>query len=166
MRRIQKENANNIASFTRAFWDSNLGGLGGGIMEIARRFFPHENHSIVKINNIRNTMPDWMPERFKVGDPYTKVQKGEMRLPGKGYESINKLHSDAYGKYGALDRMKILADIAPWSEEYKLWRDVAQKTVLSFVYALTISKQLLKYVVKDSTKGQNTHKRPLLSLYR
>ena len=69
-----------------------------------------------------------MLERFKVGDPYTKVQKGEMRLPGKGYESINKLHSDAYGKYGALDRMKILADIAPWSEEYKLWRDVAQKT--------------------------------------
>lgn len=151
-RRIQKENANNIASFTRAFWDSNLGGLGGGIMEIARRFFPHENHSIVKINNIRNTMPDWMPERFKVGDPYTKIQKGEMRLPGKGYESINKLHSDAYGKYGALDRMKILADIAPWSEEYKLWRDVAQKTVTD-----TKGKKEIKEIKARVQKQSSAH---------
>ena len=37
-----------------------------------------------------------------------------------------------------------------------------EESTLSFVYALTISKQLLKYVVKDSTKGQNMHKRPLL----
>lgn len=62
-------------------------------------------------------------------DPYVKVSQGEMRLPGPGYESDNKLHSDQYGRYGALDRMKILGDIAPWSSEYKLWRDIARKTI-------------------------------------
>ena len=60
----------------------------------------------------------------------TAVPKGEMRLPGKGYESLNQLHPDQFGgKYGAFDRMKILADIAPFSPEYKMWRDIAKKTV-------------------------------------
>lgn len=128
-RKIRPENANKMASFTTGFWDANIGGIGGGVMEIARRFFPHDDHNWTEINPIRNTMPDWMPERFKTGDPYSKVNKGEMRLPGAGYETIHKLRSDEYGKYGALDRMRILADIAPWSDEYKLWRDVAKKTV-------------------------------------
>ena len=128
-RKLRPENANKMASFTTGFWDANIGGLGGGVMEIARRFFPHDDHNWTDINPIRNTMPDWMPEKFKVGDPYRKVNKGEMRLPGAGYETIHKLRSDEYGKYGALDRMRILADIAPWSDEYKLWRDVAKKTV-------------------------------------
>lgn len=128
-RKARLESANNMTSFTRGFWDSNIGGLGGGIMEIARRFFPHQDRSWTEINPIRNTMPEWMPERFKIGDPFTKVQKGEMRLPGQGYESIHKLRSDEYGRYGALDRMRILGDIAPWSDEYKVWRDIAQKSI-------------------------------------
>lgn len=128
-RKVRAESADKMASFKTSFWDANVGGLGGNVMEIARRFFPHDDHSWTEINPIRNTMPDWMPERFKTGDPYRKVQKGEMRLPGAGYESIHKLRSDQYGKYGALDRMRILGDIAPWSDEYKTWRDIAQKTV-------------------------------------
>lgn len=128
-RKLRPENAEKMSSFKRGFWDANVGGLGGGIMEISRRFFPHDDHSWTDINPVRNTMPEWMPERFKTGDPYTKLPKGEMRLPGKGYESIHKLRPDEYGRYGALDRMRILGDIAPWSDEYKLWRDIAKKTV-------------------------------------
>lgn len=128
-KKVRAENAEKMSSFKRTFWDANVGGLGGGIMEIARRFFPHDDHAWTDINPIRNTMPEWMPVRFQTGDPYTKVPKGEMRLPGKGYESIHKLRSDEYGRYGALDRMRILGDIAPWSEEYKLWRDIASKSV-------------------------------------
>ena len=67
-----------------------------------------------------------------LGDPYTSLPKGEMRLPGKGYESINELHPDMFSfedGYGAFDRFKILADIAPTSEEYKLWRNIARNTV-------------------------------------
>lgn len=88
-KRYRLENANNMYSFTSRFWDESIGGAGGGFMEIARRFFPHENRDITNINPLRNNMPSWMPERFKHGDPYTMVAKGEMRLPGAGYEAIN-----------------------------------------------------------------------------
>lgn len=62
-------------------------------------------------------------------DPYTQIPKGEMRLPGKGYETLNALHPDQFGDYGAFDRYKILADIAPNSEEYKKWKKIAENTV-------------------------------------
>ena len=123
------EDATNMNSFTRAFWDNALGGWGGDLLEIARRFFPHENHDIEKLNPIRNTMPEWLPERYLTGDPYTKVTKGEARLPGAGYESLNKLHPDQYGRYGAFDRYKILADVSPGSDEYKIWKKIAKQEI-------------------------------------
>lgn len=122
-------NAGAMTSTTRRFWDSSVGGIGGEVMEIARRFFPSEDKSIIDYNPLRNTMPEWLPERFLTGDPYTSLPKGEMRLPGKGYETLNKLHPDQFGEYGAFDRYKILADIAPTSEEFKLWRNIAKNTV-------------------------------------
>lgn len=118
-----------MTSFSRNFWDSSIGGFGGEFMEIARRFFPSEDKSIIRYNPLRNSMPEWMPERFLTGDPFTSLPKGEMRMPGKGYETINDLHPDMFGEYGAFDRFKILADIAPTSEEYKLWRNIARNTV-------------------------------------
>ena len=118
-----------ITSFSRTFWDENLGGLGGPAAEIMRRFIPDYRRN-ARINPLMNEMPDWLPDRFRYGDAMTAVPKGEMRLPGKGYESLNQLHPDQFGgKYGAFDRMKILADIAPFSPEYKMWRDIAKKTV-------------------------------------
>lgn len=123
------QSADRMNSASRRFWDSSVGGIGGEFMEIARRFIPHEDHNIDRINPIKNTMPGWMPQRFQYGDPYEQIPKGEMRLPGKGYEDMYQLHPDQYGRYGAYDRMKILADIAPWSREYRLWRGVAGKSV-------------------------------------
>lgn len=113
----------------RSFWDSGYAGAGGEVMEIARRFMPEYKRN-TRVNPLMNTMPDWLPERFRFGDPYTVVPKGEMRMPGKGYESLNKLHPDQFGEYGAFDRFKILADTAPYSPEYKIWRKIAQKTVM------------------------------------
>ena len=118
-----------MESTSRRFWDSGIGGLGGDFMEIGRRVIP-EYRRFQTVNPLMNTMPDWMPERFRFGDPFTNVPVGEMRLPGKGYEKLNPLHSDIYGRYGAFDRFKILADVAPTSAEYKLWKNIAQKTVL------------------------------------
>lgn len=151
-RRLRLANAENMSSFKRGFWDANVGGLGGGLMEIARRFFPHTDHSWTDINSVKNTMPDWMPVRFQTGDPYTKLPKGEMRLPGAGYESIHKLRSDEYGRYGTLDRMRILGDIAPWSEEYKTWRDIAQKTITD-----TKGKKEIKDIKKRVEKQSKAH---------
>ena len=123
------ENAGQMTSFSRHFWDAQVGGVGGGFMEIARRFFASEDKSRINYNPLRNSMPEWLPERFLTGDAYTSLPKGEMRMPGKGYESIHDLHPDQFGEYGAFDRMKILGDIAPTSEEYKLWRNIARNTI-------------------------------------
>lgn len=144
------EHAGKMGSFSDKFWDTSVGGLGGDFMEIARRFFPHEDHSIERINTIRNTMPEWLPGRFLTGDPYTKVPLGDARLPGRGYESLNPLHSDEYGRYGAFDRYKILADIAPNTEEYKTWKKIAKQTVKDPF----LQKQMeqIEYRVKEQTK--------------
>ncbi|MCY7866114.1 hypothetical protein P8918_13515 [Bacillus spizizenii] len=127
--RSKLEDASTMDSPVRTLWDANFGGLGGGYVEIFRRFIPSQNVRVNEINPLLNTMPDWMPERFRFGDPYTKLPKGEMRLPGRGFESLNDLHPDDYGAYGAFDRFKILADIAPYSHEYKVWRDIASRTI-------------------------------------
>ena len=123
------ENAGQMSSFTRRFWDASIGGIGGEFMEIARRFFPNQDRSRININPLRNNMPDWIPDTYHEGDPYTQIPKGEMRLPGKGYETLNALHPDQFGNYGAFDRYKILADIAPNSAEYKKWMKIAENTV-------------------------------------
>ena len=118
-----------ITSTSRAFWDMGWGGFGGDTMEIVRRFIPEFKRGN-RINPLMNEMPDWLPERFRFGDPFTIIENGEMRLPGKGYETLNDLHPDMYGIYGSFDRFKILADIAPFTPEYKLWKNIAEKTVM------------------------------------
>ena len=124
--------SSDMTSFTRSFWDFNLGGLGGSASEIGRRFIPNFQRAS-KINPLLNNLPDWLPEKFRYGDAYASIPKGEMRLPGRGWESLNDYHSDMFSteedKTGAFDRFKILADIAPNSEEYKLWREIAKRTV-------------------------------------
>ena len=127
--RTKVEDASGMTSTVRRFWDTNIGGLGGSDLEVARRFIPFQNRRAQRFNPLMNTQEDWLPERFRFGDPFTKLPKGEMRLPGRGYESLNQLNPDEYGEYGAFDRMKILADISPFSHEYKVWRDIAQRTV-------------------------------------
>lgn len=124
--------SSDMTSFTRSFWDLNFGGLGGSVSEIGRRFIPNFQRAN-KLNPLLNNLPDWLPERFRYGDAYSSIPKGEMRLPGRGWESLNDYHSDIFSseedRTGAFDRFKILADIAPNSEEYKLWREIAKRTV-------------------------------------
>ena len=87
------ESSDYAYSFNRQFWDANIGGSGGELMEIFRRFIPQRRKDVEWMNPIRNTQPSWMPGSdyftdFKHGDPYTKVAKGEMRLAGEGYERL------------------------------------------------------------------------------
>ena len=118
----------NMESFSRRFWDENLGGFGGNTMEIIRRFIPDfRRHKM--LNPLMNNMPDWLPDTYRFGDPFSSIERGEARLPGAGYEALNELHGDSFGRYGAFDRFKILADIAPNSSEYKIWKEIASKTV-------------------------------------
>jgi hypothetical protein len=129
--RSQKlDRSSRMMSYGRSFWDMEMGGadgfFGGEFSEIARRYLAKDPRKQY-YNPLQNKMPDWLPGvnyfiDFQHGDPYTKVAKGEMRLPGAAYESLNKLHPDTFGDYGAFDRFKILADVAPYSDEYKYWR--------------------------------------------
>jgi hypothetical protein len=59
----------------------------------------------------------------------TKIPKGEARLPGLGYERLNELHPDQYGQYGAIDRLKILANVMPWSNEYRYWSQIVSQNM-------------------------------------
>ncbi len=133
------QSASKAYGTTRAFWDLNLGGLGdlplqaegalGNIelSEVVRRFIPKERTNIDYINPIKNTMGQqyqFLPGRdnfidFTTGDPFVKVKEGELRLPGVGYERFNKLYSDRHGRYGAVNQLDILADVAPYSKEFR-----------------------------------------------
>ena len=126
--------ADDAYNASNAFWDQELGSLGGALSEIGRRFVRRDSGQLEKYNPIQNTMPDWLPGsdyfiNFQVGDAMSKIPFGEYRLPGPAYESLNELHPDEFGRYGSFDRFKILADVAPWSDEYKFWRDYVTKYI-------------------------------------
>jgi len=117
---------------TRSFWDLNLGGLGDvpasestlELSEITRRFIPKERTDITYLNPIRNTMGMKYPFlpgsdyfiNFQTGDPFSKIQEGELRLPGVAYERLNPLRRDYESPVTQLD---ILADVAPYSRQFR-----------------------------------------------
>jgi hypothetical protein len=132
---------------TRSFWDLNLGGLGdipiGGadvgnleFSEIVRRFIPKERTNIDYLNPIKNTMGQQYPflpgpeyyTDFTTGDPFTKVQQGEVRLPGVGYERFNTLYG---GSYGPVNQLDILADVAPYSKQFRQLNKMVDRMDLS-----------------------------------
>jgi hypothetical protein len=133
------QSASKAYGSTRAFWDLNLGGMGDvplpaegalgniEISEVIRRFIPKERTNVDFLNPIKNTMGrqyPFMPGNenfidFTRGDPYTKVPEGELRLPGVGYERFNKIYPDESGRYGAVNQFDILADVAPYSKEFR-----------------------------------------------
>ena len=86
--------------------------------EAVRRFFPSYDRDIERRNPIMNSMPGWMPDRFRHGDPYRAVPWGEGRLPGTGYAA---LHPELKGldpeDYPLVHRYGILANVAPFSKE-------------------------------------------------
>ena len=119
------ESSERFGSYSEKFWDTNLGGLGGDASEIFRRYFARDKNNYY--NPIKNEMPDFMPGSnyfidFQHGDPFRKVPHGEMRLPGSGYDALYNTKKDQYGNYSAFDRYRILSDVAPYSDEYRLAR--------------------------------------------
>jgi hypothetical protein len=127
------QSASRATGIERSFWDMNIGDP-DETTEFIRRVIPHRRRSAEEYNPIKNTMPDWMPGEnyfinFRTGDPYVKAEMGEARLPGAGYESLHRLHSGIPKVYDAVDRFLILSDIAPYSDEYKHYRYLAEAMV-------------------------------------
>ena len=103
---------------------------------------------------------------FTTGDPFAKVPEGELRLPGVAYERLNRLSSDASGRYGVMDQYKILGDVAPYSKQFRS----LDKTIDSMVdgpadklkvqelreraASLQQKKEFTEYKYKNSTPEQ------------
>jgi len=169
------QSASKAYGTTRAFWDLNLGGLGDvplgskeGIgnlefSEIVRRFIPKERTGIDYINPIQNTMGKQYPflpgaeyfTDFTRGDPFTKVQEGELRLPGVGYERFNRLSSDSTGRYGAVDQLNILGDVAPYSQQFKILNNKIDKMNLSPAERIKVA-EIRSQVADTTTRNEFT----------
>jgi len=111
----------------------NVGGA-LGISEPVRRFIPHRRSYLETYNPLANTMPSWLPDDYfldlKYGNPFDKIKEAELRLPGPGYEAI---HPEVEGldpeRYPLAHRLKILGDVAMWSDEYKHTLAKAKKNI-------------------------------------
>jgi len=121
-----------MTSTSRRYFEKELGaGMGPapgfsdmfGYSEPLRRFIQREGFE-PQANEIPNTMPSWMPgddyyTNFQKGDPFIKVDQGFARLPGKGYEALHpELDGTNPEDYPDINKMAILADVAPYSREY------------------------------------------------
>ena len=95
--------------------------------EPIRRFIQRESFE-PQANEIPNTIPSWMRgddyyTNFRVGDPYVKVDQGFARLPGAGYAALHPELKDVNPEdYPDINKMSILADVAPYSREYNTYR--------------------------------------------
>jgi hypothetical protein len=125
-----------MTSTSRRYYEKEMGAGYGpsvsgdemfGYTEPIRRFIQREGFE-PQANEIPNTMPSWMPgddyyTNFRVGDPYVKVDHGFARLPGAGYAAIHPELKDVDPEdYPDINKMAILADVAPYSRECNTYR--------------------------------------------
>lgn len=94
--RTEIETSSYNYSFNKQFWDAEMGGLTGDISEIFRRLVQKRRNDVNYYNPIRNTMPNWLPGEgafidMQHGDPYSKIPRGEERLPGEAFEKMNNV---------------------------------------------------------------------------
>lgn len=100
-----------------SFWEKELGGM-MFLSEPIRRLLPRPRKEIEQYNPILNTMPSWIPDKLRRGDPYRKIQSGFARLPGDAYaELYPELKGLDPEDYPLIHRYKILSDVDPTSRE-------------------------------------------------
>ena len=99
------------------YWDLEIGGA-FFLSEPIRRILPRPKSEQDVYNPIMNSMPSYLPNRFKRGDPYRSIKSGSVRLPGEGYEALYpELTGIDPEDYPDIHKYKILADVAPKSSE-------------------------------------------------
>ena len=91
------ETAGRISSLSRSYYDQNLGGL-GTISEAMRRFVQKPDFKKYGINPIPNMLPNSLPGHMLTGDPFQKIMKGELRLPGRAYEKTHDVNFTLPGR--------------------------------------------------------------------
>jgi hypothetical protein len=111
------EDSGRMDSSILNYWDMEMGGA-LFTSEPIRRLLPRPKAEQETYNPIMNSMPSWLPDRFRRGDPYRNIPMGHSRLPGKGYEALYpELEGTPAEEYPLVHKYKILADVAPKSAE-------------------------------------------------
>jgi hypothetical protein len=109
------ESSGRMDSSILNYWDMETGGA-LFMSEGLRRLLPRPRAEIERYNPIMNSMPSWLPDRFRRGDPYRSVAMGHTRLPGKGYEAVYpELEGTPGEEYPLIHKYKIMSDVAPKS---------------------------------------------------
>lgn len=144
-----------MTNLSRRYYEMELGALFGlspsgnlmGYSEPFRRFIQRERGGLF-VNEILNTQPSWMPggdymTDFRKGDPFVRIPEGYLRLPGAGYSArYPELEEIDPEDYPLLHRYRILADVAPYSTEYKraryaMAREAERSTEAAIEFAKT-----------------------------
>lgn len=126
---FELEGSSRMTNQGEALREANLGGMMGHT-EYLRRLYNDRSRSVNYSNPIPNISPQWLPGSnssnpedrtfsmdFHTGDPYTKIEHGDVRLPGPGYEALHGYHG---GKQpDIIDAWAILSDVAPGSQTRK-----------------------------------------------
>ena len=136
---LQLSRSGEQTNLARSVKDMNLGGM-LGLTEAQRRFIPTSADSVYnRANPIKNNMPSWLPDHpdeffidFGSGNPYEKIENGELRLPGRGYESIHKeLEGLNPEDYPDIFKFKILSDVALGSRQYYNYKNIMERKFAS-----------------------------------
>lgn len=119
----QMAEAGLMTSHRLRFWENSMGG-GFFMNEAIRRIFPSYRSDIEKQNPIMNSMPTWLPDKFRYGDPYRVIEWGEALLPGAGYAAMHpELQGTDPEDYPLMYQYDILSNVAPFSYEFRQMRE-------------------------------------------
>tara|TARA_B100000131_G_scaffold323088_1_gene379735 strand:+ start:2893 stop:10269 length:7377 start_codon:yes stop_codon:yes gene_type:complete len=96
-------------SMSRDYWDAGLGDL-MGTTELLRRAIPRPRTSYESVNFIGNSMPGWMPDNMRQGDPYCLTPETLVET-SEGLKRADKIEEDMllrtlHGRYFPVQAIK------------------------------------------------------------
>lgn len=159
------EDFNRATGANRGYWDQEIGGA-LLMSEPLRRVIPNRRFQVEYANPLPNMFygSSWLPgpgdkgPDLWSGDPYAKIQMGELRLPGTGYEAMHpELKGLTAEEYPDIYRYKILADVAPYADktrEYAGKLRLARDNDKLSGYEISMFDQINKQM-KDKKKRRN-----------
>lgn len=124
--RTQLARSGEATSSARDFRDWNMGDL-GGLGEFQRKILGTSSGSIMeRYNPLTNNMASWLPSNpnqyyidYSKGNAYSKIERGEERLAGKGFEALNpELEGVDPEDYSLVYKYKVLSDVSKGSREH------------------------------------------------